>query len=166
MGMRPSFTSETIRALLVEAAGSTQEVCGLLRGTGDRIETAQPARNLAADPARHFEIDPAALLKAYRDARGGGAAVLGCYHSHPSGSAYPSPTDAAQAAADGRLWLIIGGGTARLWRAVANGERHGRFDPVRFDVIEAGHVENNCEAVQMDISGRTMTFGAAQGSSL
>lgn len=162
MGMRPTFTSETIRSLLREAAASAHEVCGLLRGRDDRIERAEPARNLAGDPARHFEIDPAILLKAYRDARTGGPAVLGCYHSHPGGNADPSVTDAAQAAADGRLWMIVGGGTARLWRAVANGERHGRFDPVPFDVIDTGHVEKNCRAVHMDASGRTMAFAAAQ----
>lgn len=164
--MTVSFTSETIRALLAGAEDSVDEICGLLRGRGERIECAEPTRNVAADPARHFEIDPASLLNAYRDARNGGADVLGCYHSHPSGSADPSATDAAQAAADGRLWLIIGGGTARLWRAVANGERHGRFDPVSFAVIGVGHVENSCEAVHMDRSSRTMTFAAAQGSSL
>lgn len=166
MGMRVSFTSETIWAVLTETAASAHEVCGLLRGSGDRIERAEPARNVAADPARHFEIDPAVLLKAYRDARNGGPTVLGCYHSHPGGSADPSATDAEQAAADGRLWLIVGRGTARLWRAVANGERHGRFDPVSFDVLDAGHVEKSCRAVHMDASGRTLTFAAAQGSSL
>ena len=166
MGMRASFTSETIVALLDEATASAHEVCGLLRGFGSRIDTAEPARNVAVDPARQFEIDPAVLLKAYRSAREGGPAVLGCYHSHPSGSADPSVTDAAQAAADGRLWLIVGGGTARLWRAVANGERHGRFDPVAFEVIDAGHVEKCRWAVHMDASGRTMTFAAVQGSSL
>ncbi len=166
MVMTVSFTSETIRAVLAEAEASAHEVCGLLRGFGDRVACAEPARNVATEPARHFEIDPATLLAAYRDARNGGLAVLGCYHSHPSGSAEPSPTDAAQAAADGRLWLIIGGGTARLWRAVAQGERHGRFVPVSFEVIGAGHVEKNCRAVHMDASGRTMTFTAAQGSPL
>ncbi len=166
MGMRPSFTSETIQRLLIEAAANRHEICGLLRGTSVAIEAAEPARNVAADPARHFEIDPATLLKAYRDARQGGAAVLGWYHSHPVGSADPSPTDAAQTAADGRLWLILGRGTARLWRAVANGERHGRFAPVSFDVRHAGHVEKNCGAVHMDASSRTMAFVAAQGSPL
>ncbi len=166
MGMRPSFTSETIQRLLIEAAANRHEICGLLRGTGVAIEAAEPARNVAADPACHFEIDPATLLNAYRDARQGGAAVLGWYHSHPVGSADPSPTDAAQAAADGRLWLILGHGTARLWRAVANGERHGRFAPVSFDVRHAGHVEKNCGAVHMDASSRTMAFVAAQGSPL
>ena len=40
--------------------------------------------------------------------------MIGHYHSHPNGSAEPSPRDLA-AAEPGRLWLIIGGGVARLW---------------------------------------------------
>ncbi|PXA97135.1 hypothetical protein DMC47_15385, partial [Nostoc sp. 3335mG] len=97
--MGVTISSELLRRLLAEGTGSAQEVCGILRGTGDRIEAAVAARNVAADPARHFEIDPAALLAAHRDARRGGADVIGWYHSHPSGDPDPSPTDAAQAAA-------------------------------------------------------------------
>jgi proteasome lid subunit RPN8/RPN11 len=42
--------------------------------------------------------------------------LIGHYHSHPNGPAEPSPRDLA-AAEPGRLWLIIGGGAARMWRA-------------------------------------------------
>ena len=162
--MEPEFSSEALRALIEHADGSVTEICGLLLGRAGRIETMVATRNVAADPARHFEIDPVALFAALRAGRRGGAAILGHYHSHPSGSADPSAADAAQAAADGRLWLIVGGGTVRLWRAVADGERHGRFDAVRFAVRTGGHVEKNCEAVHMDGAGRTMTFAQAQGS--
>jgi len=163
--MEPEISSDLLRRLLREAAGSAVEICGILRGKAGSVLFAEAARNIAADPARHFEIDPAALFAALRDARGGGAAVLGWYHSHPSGNPDPSATDAVQAAADGMLWLIVGGGTVRLWRAVADGARYGRFDPVAFTVKDAGHVEKNCEAVHMDPAGRTMTFAKAQGSS-
>ena len=163
--MEPEISSELLAGLLRAAAGSAVEICGILRGSGEHILAAEPVRNIAPDPARHFEIDPAALFAALRDARRGGADILGWYHSHPSGSAEPSATDAVQAAADDKLWLILGGGTARLWRAVADGARHGRFDPVVFAVTTGGHVEKNCEAVHMDRAGRTMTFAKAQGSS-
>ena len=165
MGMEPEFSSELLGELFRLANESAVEICGILRGAKGYIAAAQPARNVAVDPARHFEIDPAALFAALRDARRGGPDVLGWYHSHPSGSADPSATDAAEAAADERLWLIVGGGTARLWRAVADGARHGRFDPVAFTVKTGGHVEKNCEAVHMDGAGRTMTFAKAQRSS-
>jgi proteasome lid subunit RPN8/RPN11 len=100
------------------------EVCGLLFGSDDAIEDAVPARNVAGDPARTFEVDPAALIGAYRAQRQGGPRLIGHYHSHPNGSATPSLRDGA-AAEPGSLWLIIGGGVARLWRA-----REGTFTEV------------------------------------
>ena len=96
---------------------------------------ARACPNVHAEPSRHFEIDPAALLRAHREARAGGAAVIGHYHSHPSGDPTPSRTDAASAAPDGAIWLIVGRGLgvdgARAWVAVEGGALHGRFDPVR-----------------------------------
>lgn len=106
---------EQIVALSV--ARETEEVCGLLLGQAGAIEAFLPAANIAPDPARHFELDPAVLIAAHRAARAGGPAIIGHYHSHPSGAAIPSATDKACAAPDGSLWLIIAGGKARLWRA-------------------------------------------------
>ena len=102
-------------------ASPDAEICGLLSGAADRIDAAEACANIAANPARTFEIDPAALFAAHRLARGGGAAVVGHYHSHPSGEPVPSPRDAAQAMGDEALWLILGGGKARLWRSVEIG---------------------------------------------
>jgi proteasome lid subunit RPN8/RPN11 len=116
--------------LVAAAAASADEICGLLLGRGDRIEHAVACRNLAKTPGTRFELDPAALLAAHRAARVGGPAVLGHYHSHPSGDARPSPRDAADAAPDGSLWLIVAAGTVTAWRAVVNGMLHGRFDAV------------------------------------
>ncbi len=116
--------------LVVAAAASVDEVCGLLLGRGGRVERALPCRNVAAAPAVRFELDPAALLAAHRAARAGGRAVLGHYHSHPSGEARPSPRDAADAPPDGSVWLIVAGGEVTAWRAVEDGPLHGRFEPV------------------------------------
>lgn len=113
---------------LAEETGD--EVCGLLLGEADHVEAIRPAANVAADPSRHFEIDPAALIVAHRDARRGGPAVIGHYHSHPSGIAEPSATDAACAAPDGALWIIIGGGLARCWRARGDEAEGVRFEEV------------------------------------
>ena len=130
------------RATLVEvlahvAAEPDREVCGLLFGTADQIDSAEPAGNVAADPARHFEIDPAALFAAIRAERGGGPPIAGHYHSHPSGSAAPSVHDAAAAYQPGRLWLIVAGGDAALWREVSGGAVQGVFEPVSL-VVEDG----------------------------
>ncbi len=56
--------------------------------------------------------------------------MIGHYHSHPSGIAAPSATDAAQAAPDGAFWIIVAGTDLTAWRAASDGAVHGRFDPV------------------------------------
>lgn len=96
------------------------------------IDTIVPANNVANDRARRFEIDPAILISAHRAERAGGPRILGSYHSHPGGDPTPSLEDAAQADANGSLWLICAGPpwTATLWKAVPDGRMHGRFDPV------------------------------------
>jgi proteasome lid subunit RPN8/RPN11 len=109
--------------LLAEAVATPhREICGLLFGDGNRIESAEPTPNVAADPARTFEIDPAFLFRAIRAERQGGSRLIGHYHSHPNGRAEPSPRDLA-AAEPGKYWLIIGGGEARLWLAEQDGFR-------------------------------------------
>lgn len=116
-------------AVIAQArADPEREVCGLLTGSvPDQIDGFVSAVNVAADPRARFEIDPAVLIAAHRAVRSGGPGLLGCYHSHPGGVPAPSPTDAAMAAADGWLWLIVtSAGEAGWWRA---GERglYGRF---------------------------------------
>lgn len=115
-------------------AREAEEVCGLLLGQAGTIEAILPAANVAPDPARHFELDPAALIAAHRAARSGGPQVIGHYHSHPSGVAIPSRTDAACASPDDSLWLIVGGGEARLWRAGPDTVVNVIFSEVSLDI--------------------------------
>ncbi len=120
--MSVTISSELLERLVAEAAGSPNaEVCGLLFGAAGLIEAAEACANVAANPARTFEIDPIALFAAHRRARVGGLAVIGHYHSHPSGLPVPSPRDAAQAMGDGAVWIILGGAEARAWRSVQIG---------------------------------------------
>ena len=128
--MRVVISSVLLKQITDHAARSRDEVCGLLLGRPGTIEAVVPTANVAADRARSFEIDPAALLAAHRGARRGGAAIVGCYHSHPGGDATPSLRDATDAAADGAIWLIVAGPAVRGWRAVASGAVRERFDPV------------------------------------
>lgn len=135
--MTVTISSDALDLICKSAAASPDyEVCGLLLGEGDHVARAVPCDNVSAEPGRRFEIDPAALIAAHRVARGGGPAVIGHYHSHPTGLAEPSPRDAADAAPDGSIWLIAGGGAVTAWRAVAAGERHGRFDPLALACTE------------------------------
>ena len=114
------------------AAAHPREACGLLLGSGAHIATATLAANVHPEPLRHFEIDPAALIAAHRAARGGGAAVLGYWHSHPNGLAGPSDTDRAMAARDGRIWAIVANGAISLWVDAPNG-----FEPLPY-VVRGG----------------------------
>lgn len=115
-------------------AAAPREACGMLFGVGGAVSRWSMAANVAADPYRHFEIDPAALIAALRAEREGGDRVVGYWHSHPGGDVRPSATDAASAAPDGRLWLILAGDEWAMWRAVNAGAVHGRFDPVALAV--------------------------------
>ena len=122
-----------IHRLIADAAASPErEICGLLLGTSDRVDQALPCANVAADPARFFEIDPAALIGAHRAARAGGPRVIGHYHSHPQGTAEPSPRDAAASRGQATFWLIIGNGEARLWTA----DGKGSFLRQEIDLVE------------------------------
>lgn len=130
--------SSTILADVQQLARSAgdREICGILFGTGNHVARHLPTTNIAADPRCRFEIDPAALIAAERAARAGGEPIIGYFHSHPGGQVSPSLTDAHNAAADGRIWLIINGSAAAAWRAVANGQVFGRFDAMPLDCHE------------------------------
>ena len=130
MGSEVLVRKGVIAEIVARAQASADEVCGLLLGARDQVTGVLHCRNVSPDRAVAFEIDPAQLIATFRAGRAGGPEVIGCYHSHPGGRPEPSPRDADQAAPNGWLWLIVAGGEARLWRAVADGERHGRFDPV------------------------------------
>jgi proteasome lid subunit RPN8/RPN11 len=126
MAVRISRT--LLNAILADAAlGRGLERCGLLLGSPDHIREVRFGANVAPDPARHFELDPSVLLAAHKEARAGGAQIVGHYHSHPSGRAIPSATDARCALADGALWLLVAGDDAALWRAEEGGAVHGCF---------------------------------------
>jgi proteasome lid subunit RPN8/RPN11 len=103
------------RDLIMAVAASAQrsypdECCGLIEGavTGEgwHALAIHEARNLAGDPARRFLIDPEVQFRLLRGLRGTERNIIGCFHSHPNGTARPSEHDRASAAEDGFLWLI------------------------------------------------------------
>lgn len=131
--MKVEITSAVLEQIRALCVAESNEVCGLLLGAGRRIDAILPAANVASDPSRHFELDPVTLIAAHRAARAGGLAVIGHYHSHPSGVAAPSPTDAACAAPDGTLWLIVAGDDMRAWIAGLGKDRAVRFTEAMLD---------------------------------
>ena len=118
------------------AVDLTVERCGLLIGKAGAIDAIRPAANVHANPQRFFELDPVILLETQRVLRGSGQAIIGHYHSHPTGDAMPSHWDAKMAAADDRYWLIIGRDRRMtLWQSQASGALHGRFNQLILDIL-------------------------------
>lgn len=134
MGMRLEISRSVLIGIReISAVSGALEACGLLFGGAGTISSFQAVENVHEAPDRHFEINPVALFAALRAERAGGPRIAGYWHSHPSGDASPSVTDAAMAAPDGKLWLIVGGDQVTAWRAVEQGALHGRFDPVAIE---------------------------------
>ena len=115
--MTIDVTRGVIAALFAEAEKKApEECCGILIGSGGRIDEALPATNVHPDRLTRFEIDPAALIAAHRAARAGGREVLGYFHSHPEGHPVPSATDCAHSSGDNRAWAIVAAGEVCFWR--------------------------------------------------
>ena len=68
------------------------EACGLLAGSGTRVE----------------RFDPLDHLRAERDAEASGHEIVGVVHSHTHSEPYPSPTDIAQAPDPAWHYVIVG----------------------------------------------------------
>jgi [CysO sulfur-carrier protein]-S-L-cysteine hydrolase len=78
--------------------GLPNEACGLLVGRpqDDTAVRFVSMRNVA-ESSRIYTIDPLEQMKAERAAEADGLEVIGVMHSHTHTTAYPSPTDVAQA---------------------------------------------------------------------
>ncbi len=107
------------------------ECCGLLVGTGTRIERAMRASNVLASPTR-YTIDPEDHFRALRSARESGASIVGFYHSHPASPPAPSETDKEGATYPGHCYLIVSPGDG-VRPAEVRGftwEESGNFRPI------------------------------------
>ncbi len=124
----PPAIGEALPRLAARAAPG--EACALLIGRAAAaailVSGLAPSRNLAAE-ADAFEIDTSLRLQLQRQVRREGESVVGIWHSHPIGTATPSPRDAAGAWEPGLIWLITAHGTTTAW--MARGEGAG-FDRV------------------------------------
>lgn len=137
--MTVAISTAILAQIRAHAAQSPDEVCGLLLGDDTRVTAAVATANVATDPARRFEIDPLALLRAHREARSGRdhvGRVIGHYHSHPSGRAVPSKTDAEMAFDAGMLWLIVAGDQVNAFMSSDDGSVEDRFEPLGLETSE------------------------------
>ena len=77
-------------------AGYPDEACGILGGKSGAVEKVYPMRNAKPGPS-YYEMDPEEQFHVMRDIRQGGLAMVGMFHSHPAGPAYPSRVDVEKA---------------------------------------------------------------------
>ncbi|MBK5223284.1 MAG: M67 family metallopeptidase [Acidimicrobiia bacterium] len=88
--------------------GLPNEACGLLVGRPDRGDVVRfvATRNIA-ESSKVYTVDPREHLRADREAEADGLEVIGVMHSHTHTTAYPSPTDVAQAPDPSWHYLIV-----------------------------------------------------------
>jgi proteasome lid subunit RPN8/RPN11 len=108
------LSGELAAAILLAASRAyPHECCGLVEGLdleeGWQALAVHETANLAENPTRKFLVDPQAQFDLMRKLRGGERRILGCFHSHPDGSAEPSATDRADAYESNFLYLIAAG---------------------------------------------------------
>lgn len=106
------FTRAEYDAIVERAEeGQPYEICGVLGGEYDeettRVETAEPAENVADDAETRYYIDPEEQLEIVEAIESDGDDVVGFYHSHPAGPTVPSETDADRATWPGVSYVIV-----------------------------------------------------------
>ncbi|HTK96015.1 MAG TPA: M67 family metallopeptidase [Terriglobales bacterium] len=114
-----------------------EECCGVLLGTnaGEEraVQEARACANWDASPRRRYAIAPQDLVRAQREARERGLAIVGFYHSHPDHAAAPSATDSKEAYWDGCSYVIVETQAGRAGELRSYVLRDGQFaeEPVR-----------------------------------
>lgn len=76
--------------------GYPNEACGILAGMDGTVEKVYHMTNARPGPAS-YEMVPKEQFSVLRDIRQAGLALVGIYHSHPNGPAYPSGIDVERA---------------------------------------------------------------------
>jgi proteasome lid subunit RPN8/RPN11 len=82
--------------------GYPDEVCGILGGRDGKVEEVYLMKNARPGPTT-YEMDPEEQFRVMKDIREAGLAMVGIFHSHPGGHAYPSSVDVEKAYWPGTL---------------------------------------------------------------
>lgn len=100
---RLSLTPDDLQAMTAHCrAGWPHEACGILAGAGTRVRKVYCMANARPGPVS-YEMDPEEQFRVMQDIRRAGLAMVGIFHSHPCGPAYPSSVDVEKAYWPGTL---------------------------------------------------------------
>ncbi len=85
------------------------EACGLLAGREGRVWRVFPMRNAEPTERRRvaYRLEPEDQYRVFMEIESSGWELIGIYHSHPHGQAYPSATDVGLALYPGVIYLIV-----------------------------------------------------------
>lgn len=76
--------------------GLPNESCGMMAGKDGRVEKVYCMTNAKPGPD-YYEMDPEEQFRVMKDMRQAGHVMVGMFHSHPTGRAYPSSVDVEKA---------------------------------------------------------------------
>ncbi|NOX21098.1 MAG: M67 family metallopeptidase [Nitrospirae bacterium] len=86
--------------------GYPEEVCGILAGKEQRVNTIYRMTNTEHSPVSYF-MDPKEQFQVMKDMRQKDLQMLAIYHSHPDSVAYPSAKDVRLAFYDDVAYIIV-----------------------------------------------------------
>jgi proteasome lid subunit RPN8/RPN11 len=91
------ITNADLQAIVEHCnAGYPNEACGILAGRDNGVEKVYLMKNSKPGPD-YYEMDPEEQFRIMKDIRDRGLAMVGMFHSHPSGQAFPSSMDVEKA---------------------------------------------------------------------
>jgi [CysO sulfur-carrier protein]-S-L-cysteine hydrolase len=82
------------------------EACGILAGRGTTVEKVYALTSENPSPT-FYQIDAQEQFRVLREMREAGRDLVGIYHSHPAGRAYPSSTDVELAFYPEAVYVIV-----------------------------------------------------------
>lgn len=151
--MKCRVTKAEFRKIVAAARRAVpDEACGLLVGHRRNTEAititaVHPSTNIAVDQHERFEVDPALHIHLQRQLRRTGEEIVGVYHSHPKGHAFPSKADIQEANYRDWVWLITAvnddGETKTGAFLHLDNEEGGlwppRFQEIKIELLEGGN---------------------------
>lgn len=109
------FPEDMVEQILNHMQGNLQEErCGLIGGVNGEARLFLPITNILHSPTR-FRMDVSEQWQAFQTFEAQGLELMAIVHSHPNGPSVPSPTDLAEFAYPGVLYLIAAP-TAEGWQ--------------------------------------------------
>jgi proteasome lid subunit RPN8/RPN11 len=82
------------------------ETCGILAGSGDRVEKLYQMKN-SDQSSDHFMMEPEQQFAVVKDIRSSSLEMLAIYHSHPTTPARPSAEDIRLALTPDVIYVIV-----------------------------------------------------------